>query len=82
MANSSVGRTSTSYAVCLTCGGAACSVLLRVPGRVGSVTNSASRGVQNQIVASALDASAGRLDASARSFGRVGGKFCRVSENI
>ena len=31
MANSSVGRTSTSYAVCLICGGAACSVLLSKP---------------------------------------------------
>ena len=31
MANSSVGRTSTSYAVCLTCGGAACSVLWSKP---------------------------------------------------
>ena len=32
MPNSSVGRTSTSYAVCLNCGGAACSVLLSKPG--------------------------------------------------
>ena len=31
MANSSVGRTSTSYAVCLSCGGAECSVLLSKP---------------------------------------------------
>ena len=31
VANSSVGRTSTSYAVCLTCGDAACSVLLSKP---------------------------------------------------
>ena len=31
MGNSSVSRTSTSYAVCLTCGGATCSVLLSKP---------------------------------------------------
>ena len=41
-----------------------------VPGRVGSVTNSASRGVQNKI------------DASAENLGRVGGKFGRVSEKF
>ena len=61
-----------------------------VLGRVGSVTNSASRGFQNEIVASAehlgrvggrsLDASARSLDASARIFGRVGGEFGRVGE--
>ena len=55
-----------------------------VLGRVGSVTNSASQGVQNEIIASAetlaasagrLDASVGSMDASAICFGRVGGKF-------
>ena len=41
-----------------------------VPGRVGSVTNSASRGVQNKIVASA-----GNLGRVGAKFGRVGEKF-------
>ena len=41
-----------------------------VPGRVGSVTNSASRGVQHEIVA------------SAGNLGRVGGKFGRTSERF
>ena len=41
-----------------------------VLGRVGSVTNSASRGVQNEIVA------------SAEHLGRVGGKFGRVGEKF
>ena len=41
-----------------------------VPGRVGSVANSASRGVQNEIVA------------SAGNLGRVGGKFGRVGERF
>ena len=41
-----------------------------VPGRVGSVTNSTSRDVQNEIVA------------SAENLGRVGGKFGRVREKF
>ena len=40
-----------------------------LPGRVGSVTNSASRGVQNEIVT------------SAGNLGRVGGKLGRVCYN-
>ena len=43
---------------------------VRVPGHVGSVTKSASRGVQNEIVA------------SAGNLGRVGGKFGRVGETF
>ena len=43
---------------------------MQVPGRVGSVNNSASRGVQNEIVT------------SAGNLGRVGGMFGRISEKI
>ena len=49
--------------------------LAMVPGRVGSVTNSASRGVQNEIVSSA-----GNLGRVIGTFGRVGGKFGRIGE--
>ena len=52
-----------------------CDVFSTVPGRVGSVTNAASRGVQNQIVASAE--TLGRVGGK---FGRVGGEFGRVGE--
>ena len=48
-----------------------------VPGRVGSVTTSASRGVKNEIVASA-----GNLGRAGGKFGRAGEKFGRVGENV
>ena len=59
-------------------------VVPAVPGRVGCVTNSASRGVQNQIVASAgnLGRVGGKFGRVVENFGHVGGKFGRVGERF